>query len=150
MLWHKTVSVCCRYFGMSAGHHVKMVLMYYTYWSSHSPPCWVGNGSISLQNIELETLVIINVVLFKGRCLTVESTFKNIRPVSWSQQDTSPCLICDFMQHFLLLFIPIFSFHYDFVSTHLSGWVCTQKLLYSRKKFFIENSTNNIGQTLYI
>ena len=46
----------------------------------------------------------------------MESTFKNIRPVSWSQQDTSPCLICDFMQHFiycllhfLLLFIYVFS-----------------------------------------
>ena len=113
----KTVFLWCRYFWMSVGHLVKMVLMYYTYWSSHSPPCWVGNGSISLKNIELETLVIINVVLFKGRCLTVESTFKNIRPVSWSQQDTSPCLICDFMQHFIycllhfmLLFIYVFSF----------------------------------------
>ena len=56
-------------------------------------------------------------VVFKGRCFTVESTFKNIRPVSWSQQDTSPCLICDFMQHFIycllhfmLLFIYVFSF----------------------------------------
>ena len=65
----------------------------------------------------------------------MESTFKNIRPVSWSQQDTSPCLICDFMQHFLLLIalLLFFSPRYDYVSTHPSV------VMYLEKRKIMQN-----------
>ena len=98
----------------------------------------------------------------------MESTFKNIRPVSWSQQDTSPCLICDFMQHFiycllhfLLLFIYVFSlFLLSFiiiikmVSTHPSEKILKsvkimQNIFHSQKEteFLFDEIWSNLGSS---